>query len=63
MTFGSLPAPNRIRTISRISTTCQIPMLINDSLSQRTRRRRAGAPGFRACLEVSQKTPTRATRA
>jgi hypothetical protein len=27
-----LPAPNRIRTISRISTTCQIPMLIRSSL-------------------------------
>jgi hypothetical protein len=27
-----LPAPNRIRTISRISTTCQIPMLIRNSL-------------------------------
>src|SRR5690606_9676867 len=36
ITFGSLPAPNRMRTISRISTTCQIPMLIGNSLVGRS---------------------------
>src|SRR5688572_11935279 len=63
ITFGSLPAPNRIRTISRISTTCQIPMLIGE-LPRWTQRRSVSALAEPKCRKkaISAQRPLQSGR-
>ena len=47
ITLGSLPAPKMIRTMSRMRTTCQIPMLISRSSRKKMPACRAGGRGAR----------------